>query len=163
MEVIDQEYIKEFEELEKDYDKFYNEDVKKIKLIYIYINNDNEVYNIKYENEMIKNNCLTNERLLYLIKNNQYNLFNKHKLVSLLKFNIDLEHVELKNFILNESKSNYLTSLKILDTIHFNKCIRTFHDLNSIIFIFTNKSESKLNTTKRINIKLSSSKTRRNR
>lgn len=164
-EIIDQQYIKDFENLEKDYKNFYNEDIKQIKIIYLYINNDNEVYNIKSENEKIENNCLTKERILYLIKNNQFNLLNKHKLVSLLKFNIDLEHTELKNFILYESTNSYLVSLKLLDTIYFNNSIHIFNDLNSIIFIFTNKIEQKLNTTKRINIKkqTAASKTRRNR
>ena len=162
-EIIDQQYIKDFEDKEKEYNNFYNEDIKQIKIIYLYINNDNEVYNIKSENENIENNCLTKERILYLIKNNQVNLLTKHKLVSLLKYNIDLEHTELKNFILNESTNNYLISLKIIDTIHFNKSINIFNDLNSAIFVFTNKIELKNNTTKRINIKASNSKTRRNK
>jgi hypothetical protein len=162
-EIIDQQYIKEFEDLEKEYNNFYNEDIKQIKIIYLYINNDNEVYSIKSENEKIENSCLTSERILYLIKNNQTNLLTKHKLVSLLKFNIDLEHTELKNFILNESTNNYLISLKIIDTIQFNNSIDIFNDLNSVIFIFTNKIEHKNNTTKRINIRTNTSKTRRNK
>lgn len=162
-EIIDQQYITDFEDTEKEYNKFYNEDIKQIKIIYIYINNDNEVYSIKSENEKIKNNCLTSERILYLIKNNQFNLLTKHKLVSLLKFNIDLQHTELKNFILNESTDNYLMSLKIIDTIHFNNSIDIFNDLNSVIFIFTNKIEQKNNTTKRINIRTHTSKSRRNK
>ena len=162
-EIIDLQYIKDFENLEEEYTNFYNEEIKQIKVIYLYINNDNEIYNIKSENEKIENNCLTKERILYLIKNNQLNILNKHKLVSLLKFNIDLEHTELKNFILNESMNDYLISLKILDTIYFNKSIHIFNDLNSVIFIFTNKKELKLNTTKRINIRTHNSKTRRNK
>jgi predicted N-acyltransferase len=48
---------------------------------------------------MIENSCLTKERILYLIKKNQFNLIKKHRLISLLKFNIDLDHDELNNFI----------------------------------------------------------------
>tara|TARA_B100001093_G_C26813643_1_gene1008686 strand:- start:270 stop:791 length:522 start_codon:yes stop_codon:yes gene_type:complete len=164
-EVIDQEYINNFYNLEKQYNKFYNQEIKEIKILYLYINNDNEIYNIKSESEKIENNCLTKERILYLIKKNQFNMFNKHKLVSLLKYNINLEHTQLKNFILDKSdnKNDFLISLKIIDNIYFKNSISIFNNLNSVIFLFTNKTQEKSNTTKRINIKLNNSKTRRNK
>ena len=37
-ENIDQEYIKDFQNLEKGYNNFYNEPVTQIKIIYLYIN-----------------------------------------------------------------------------------------------------------------------------
>ena len=55
-----------------------------------------------------------------------------------------------------------MTSLKILDTIKYNKSINIFHDLNSATFIFANKKYNNFNTTKRIHIKNNQSKTRRN-
>ena len=75
-----------------------NEEIKKIKIFYLYINNNNELYNVRSDYEYIKNNCLSKERLLYLIKKNQLNLITKHKLVSLLKFNIDLKFIDLNKF-----------------------------------------------------------------
>ena len=159
-EVINQEYINDFNNLEKDYNKFYNREIKEIKILYLYVNDDNEIYNIKSEN-----NCLTKERILYLIKKNQFNMLNNHKLVSLLKYNINLEYTDLKNFILDKSsnENDYLVSLKIIDNVYFKDSISIFNNLNSVIFIFMNKKQEKYNTTKRINIKLDNSKTRRNK
>ena len=68
--MIDQNYIKEFEEKEEEYKEFYNNEINMIKLFYLYINENNEIYNIKCEDEMIENSCLTKERILYLIKKN---------------------------------------------------------------------------------------------
>ena len=94
---LDDTYMKNFEILETKYNKFYNQSVNKIKLFFIYINEDNEIYSIKTGNENIDKSCITKERILYLIKNNQYNLLNKHKLVSLLKFNKSSEGLILQN------------------------------------------------------------------
>jgi hypothetical protein len=139
----------------------YNKDIETICLFFIYINKYNEVYSIKSNNEILNNSCLSEERILYLIKNNQYNLLNKHKLVSLLQFNIDLEETDLKNFILDQIKSNYLKSLKILDTIKFTNNIKCLQNLNSVIFLYTNISSGPPNNTKKIMLKPKNSKTRR--
>ena len=138
-----------------------NEEIKKIKIFYLYINNNNELYNVRSENEYIKNNCLSKERLLYLIKKNQLNLIIKHKLVSLLKFNIDLNPIDLNKFINNKININYLSSLKMLDTINFNGRINILKNFNSIFLIFINNTNLMNNTTKKINIKMPSHKTRR--
>lgn len=161
--MIDQNYIKEFEEDEEEYKEFYNNEINMIKLFYLYINENNEIYNIKCEDEMIENSCLTKERILYLIKKNQFNLIKKHRLISLLKFNIDLDHTELNNFITDKLNSNYLSSLKIINSVNFNETINILHDLNCIIFIFTNNKCPNLNTTKKIHMKKIQSKTRRNK
>ena len=170
MEEIDQDYIKDFEEDEEEYNQYYNQKTTQIKLFYLYVNKNNEVYNIKTENEILENGCLTKERILYLIKKNQFYLVNNHRLVSLLKYNIDFEHTELKNFILsNDTQNNdltnnnsptYLSSLKILDSINFNDTIGILQDLNSVFFIFTNNIITSHNTTKRIHIKTTKNKTR---
>jgi hypothetical protein len=162
MQNPDRDYTKEYDKLEKDYNKFYQIEVETIKLYYIYINEYNEIYNIKYENEMLDNTYLTNERLLYLIKNNQYNLLNKHKLVNLLQYNIELEQADLKNFLLDKIQCNYLKSLPALNTIKFNKSIKILQDLNSVIFIYKVLSPSH-NTTKKIILKPNNTKTKTRR
>lgn len=149
MEELDTEYIKNFEKLELNYNKFYNTEVNTIKLFFIYINENNEIYTIRQETEIVKNACVTKERLLYLIKNNQYP---QHKLVSLLQFNIYLDHTDINNFILNKIKDSYLFSLKIVDNIKFKDTIPLFMDLNSLLFIYKINTNTQLNTTKKIMI-----------
>lgn len=153
--------IKEFQLLEKSYNKFYNETVNTVKLLYFYINEDNTIYNIKSEYELLDNSCLTKERLIYLIKKNQCNLCNKHKLIGLLKYNIDFDHTDLQHFLSDKIANNFFISLKIIDDIKFNKTISFLHDLNCVIFLFSNNIPSIHNNTKKINITTNKSKTRR--
>ena len=160
MEGLDLEYISNFEILEADYDKFYKEPVTKITLFFIYIDENKEVYNVNSDIEELENSYLTQERLLYLIKKNLVCHQNKHRLVDLLKFNIDLDHTELKNFFLNTFNDNYLISLKIVEDIKFNNTIPMLEDQNSVHFIFTNINNTH-NTTRRIHIKSKQKKTRR--
>jgi len=134
--------------------------VTEIKIFYLYINKNNEIHNIICEDEKLKDHCLSKERLLYLIKQNELNSLIKHKLIGILKFNIDLEQTDLSNLINNNVQTNYLTSLKELDNIPFNETIHILKDLNCIFLIFTNNIHSTHNTTKRINIKTYKKKTR---
>jgi hypothetical protein len=134
-----------------------NENIKEcslIKINYLYINND-ELYHIKSEDEKLTNSTLSKERLLYLIKNNQYIECNslKYKLVSILKYNMDIEVSDIKHLINNKMDKNYLTSLKILDNIIFNDTIEFLNNLNCVYLIYIHKPQLINNTTKRINIK----------
>ena len=147
--------------LEKKYKKFYKASVVSITILYIYINENKEIYNIKSELEQITNSCLTKERILYLIKQNQYNLEDKHRLIDLLKFNVDINPTEIKDIIINDFNKNYLVSLKIIDDIKFNDTIKMLQDKNSVIFIFTNTPKKNTNT-KRIHLN-KKTKTRRNK
>ena len=73
--------------------------IDKIKAYSCYLIN-NELHNIKINSIFLENNILSKEKLLYLIKKTQFYNENKYKLVSLLKFdlNIDIEEqIEQKN------------------------------------------------------------------
>lgn len=126
-----------------------------ISIIYIYINAQKEIYNVKKNIEQLTGSCLTKERIMYLIKQNQYNLEDKHRLIDLLKFNIPLAYDDIKDFIINDSSrtaivgKNYLVSLKIVDDIHFADTI--LHDQNSVIFVFTNTPNTNHNTNPNTN------------
>ena len=159
-DILDQNYVTQFEA-----DKGETE-IMTINLYCLYINND-ELYNIRCEKLELDNNCLSKERLLFLIKKNQINGLFKHRLVSLLKYEIDLEYSDVKNLINNELNTNFLSSLKLLDSLNFNNRIPLLNDLNCIFLIFgrnltPNNIINKNNTTKRIVIK-STSKTKRKR
>ena len=159
-DILDQNYVTQFEA-----DKGETE-IMTINLYCLYINND-ELYNIRCEKLELDNNCLSKEILLFLIKKNQTNGLFKHRLVSLLKYEIDLEYSDVKNLINNELNTNFLSSLKLLDSLNFNNRIPLLNDLNCIFLIFgrnltPNNIINKNNTTKRIVIK-STSKTKRKR
>ena len=136
--------------LERD-DKLYKTNIDKIKINYLYVNENNEIYNVKSCEETLQNSKLSKERILYLIKNYQYNLREKHKLTDILQYNISINEDEIKDLIMDKNDRNYLVSIKIIDDIKFNDTVKILEKENSIIFILTkiNKIQS---TTRRVNI-----------
>ena len=92
--------------------------------------------------------------------------FLKTQLPHILLYNADLfslfKTIALNKFILDIENENYLSSLKIVETIKFKDTIPLLSDLNSVIFIYNSMSREKNinNTTKKIII-TNKSKTRR--
>jgi len=151
MNDLDSDYIKKYNLLETDSMNFYKEIVEEITLNFIYINENKEIYKTKSKREKISDSSLTKERLLYIIKSNQYNLYDKHRLVDLIKFNINIDSSEIQDFILsngnnNNNNNNYIKSLKIIDDITFNDTIKMLEKQNSLIFIFTKYIKTDINT-----------------
>ena len=86
---------------------------------------------------------LQKEELLSIIKHNSFSNQMKYSLLSILKFNINLEPIHLKTFLRNKNPNigvNFLTSIKNLDTIKFDKSITLFHDINELLIIFHKKN-----------------------
>jgi hypothetical protein len=143
---LDTTWINEFEALEKDYNSYYNEDLSFIYINYVYVNNKNEIINISKEKYLFKKpGLLTREELVGLIKHNTIHNSVKYSLLSLLKYNIDFEPINLKTFLRSKDKSignNYLKSISNIDTIVFEKSISLFHDINNLFIIFIDKYSS---------------------
>ena len=136
----------------------------KIKIFYFYINENNEISSIKSENEELKNNTISEERLLYLIKNNKFNKLN-YQLVSLLKFDINIKSSEIKSFIdnnlNNNLNNNYLESMKILDKINFNCNFKLLRNFNSLFLLYKFKENLNKSSTRRITLNNTKPKTRK--
>jgi len=141
---LDTTWINEFEALEKDYNSYYNEVLTFIYINYVYVNNKNEIINISKEKYLFKKpGLLTREELVGLIKHNTIHNSVKYSLLSLLKYNIDFEPINLKTFLRSKDKrigGNYLKSISNIDTIVFEKSISLFHDINNLFIIFIDKS-----------------------
>jgi len=157
-EKIDTSWIDEFEKDDKYYSHFYKEDVSSIKIQSIYVNNSNEIQNMKQDKyKMSVLNELTRDELFNLLLNKSYHNNKRYTLLSILKYNIDIEPVHVKSFLRAGSgagaganaganagagaDSNFLTKHTNIDTISFKKTIRMFNDLNSIIFVFIEKNK----------------------
>ncbi len=93
---FDSEWIKDYEEKENEYKKFYKEEVNIIDIIFVYINHDNEIYNVKNFKEYIANSKINYERIIEIIKNYQNNMDIKHKLMGLLNYKIDIDPENIK-------------------------------------------------------------------
>ena len=135
--------------------------INDILIEYIYVNKNSEIYNIKSHRERLEENKIKKERILYLIKNYQYNLNEKHKLCDILQFNIELDINEMKEMILEKNKKNYLKRIKIIDDIKFNNTIKILEKENALIFILREIEKTDSNT-RRIIIN-NNKKTRRKR
>ena len=146
-EELDTSWINEFEELDKDFNSYYKEELSFIRINYIYINTQNEIVNISEENCLFKKpGMLSKEELIGLIKHNSFNNAIKYSLLSLLKYNIDFEPINLKTFLRSNDKNigkTYLKSITNIDNIFFEQSISLFHDLNNLFIIFIEKRNEK--------------------
>ncbi len=117
-------------------------------LFFLYVNNENELYNITKKKEIIYDGVFSQERQLQIIKENQYNSLNFHQLIATSYFNFDINEQELNNLFEtnNEINNNFYKTLNIVDTIVFNKSI--FKYINSVFYIYKNHFSQ--NTTKKI-------------
>jgi hypothetical protein len=93
---------------------------------------------------MSKPNCISREEILEILKKSALEDDRKYSLLSILRYNILLEPDEIKDYLLDSSAdndvTNYLNIIKNIDTIHFEKTIHMFQDLNEVILIFYEKS-----------------------
>ena len=142
---FDSEWIKDYEEKENEYKKFYKEEVNIIDAIFIYINNNNEIYNVKNFKEYIANSEINYERIIEIIKNYQNNMNIKHKLIALLNYKIDIDMENIKQLFNFNINPGTLYSIKNINNIKFDKTINLLQDLNSLFFIFKVNNTDKNN------------------
>lgn len=139
---------------------YINNQKDNINLTFLYVDDNNELYSVKNRIELVENSIITRERLLYIIKENQYNMLQKHKLISLSYFNIDISKNMIEDIINKKINRNFFTTLEIVDTIKLNPSLNIFNKLNSIFYIYKVISNTN-NTTKKIIINNNNRKTRR--
>ena len=143
IEDLDLSWIQEFEKIDNEYKNYYTEELSFIKIHSIYVNNNNDIDKIREEKILLKTHgILQKEELLSIIKHNSFSNQIKYSLLSILKFNINLEPIHLKTFIKNKNAKigeQFLQSVTNLDSIKFDKSITMFHDINEILFIFHQK------------------------
>jgi len=155
-EKLDDDWIYNFENIDKLYKDFYKDDLYYVNLRVIYINRDNEIEKLKQESFlMTKPNKILREEILEILKKNSIDNDKRYSLLSILKYNIVLDPDDIKIYLKNPDENQYLSIIKNIDTVPFEKSISMFHDLNDIILIFYEKSleikkQDANNTTKRI-------------
>ena len=153
---LDDEWINNFENTDKLYEDFYKDDLYYLNLRVIYVNRYNEIDKIKHETILLTNkNTISQEEFLGILKKNSIDNQILYSLLSILKYNILLEPDDVKNYLINKNSQNYLSVIKNIDAIKYEKSISMFHDLNDLILIFYEKSQEivkidKKNNTKRI-------------
>ena len=161
---FDLDWINDFEKKENDYKHFYKENVNIIDVIFLYINNNSEIYNVKNFKEFIINSQINYERIIELIKKYQKNMNVNHKLMTLLNYKIDIDAENIKELFNYDINPGTLYSIKNINNIYFDKTINLLQDVNSIIFIFKENNRDKNiknTTTRRILLNQKQKKTKR--
>ena len=151
-EVLDEEWINEFEKTDKLFQDFYLDDIYYTDIHFVYINTSNDIEKIKEEHFLLsKPNYISREEVIGLLKRNTIVNNKKYSILSILKCNITLKPEEIKNFLkssnLTDYLDNFLVPIKNIDSITFKKTINMFQDLNDLLFIFYEKSDEELKKT----------------
>jgi hypothetical protein len=146
-EDLDNSWINEFEKIDKKYEIFYTEDVLFIKIHCIYINKENEIEKINEEKLFLRNpNYISREEVIDKIKRGSFLNKKRYGIVSILKYNIDIEPTDV-TFYMKNNQLDFLEPIKNIDAIALKKTIGMFQDLNDIFFIFNEKMEQANNVT----------------
>lgn len=147
---LNDEWINDFEKTDKLYEDFYKDDLYYINLRVIYVNRDNEIDKIKHESLLLTNkNNITREEILGILKKNSIDNEKLYSLLSILRYNIILEPDDVKNYLINNDNQNYLSVIKNIDAIQYEKSISMFHDLNDLIIILYEKPKEDIKSEQR--------------
>jgi len=152
---LDTRWIQEFESVDYNYKQFYNEVIGDIKICSIYVDKNNNIENIKQEIlELSRENLITKEEIIKIIKQNSINQKKRYTLLSLLKYNIDLDASNVVHYLKQKQMKidAYLTLVKNIDNIPLNSTINMMQDLNTIFILFYEKNATSNNSTKKVYI-----------
>lgn len=152
--IMDTEWIEEYEAEDNSYKMFYPETISRIKASILYINKKNELEKIREEMIYLSvPNMIKREELIHLIKSHNITDAIKYKLVSILVYNIDIQHNELKNYLNGYERYDFITNLQNIDDYELKSTLAYLQKVNNIYIIFNEKEEEKpeiQNTIKRI-------------
>jgi hypothetical protein len=153
--ILEDDWIKEFEDKDKLYENFYKNDVYFTAIRFIYVNKLNEIEKIKYDNFFMSSpNYILRDEIIGILKRNSIIDDIRYKLLSILKYNIELEPIDIPLFLKNKYDSNFLSINKNIDSIKFEQTINTFQDLNELIIVFYENSELKTKSNHSITKKI---------
>ena len=162
---LNDEWINNFEKTDRLYQDFYKDDVYYVNLKFVYVNRENEIEKINQESFLMSSpNYISREEIIQILKDSSIDNNKRYSLLSNLKYNILLDADEINNFLLySNEERNFLTIVKNIDAISFEKSISMFQDLNDLIFVFYEKSKEikkvdPNNVTKKIHLRSNTNK-----
>ena len=110
---------------------------------------------------MLENKILDKTKLIFLLKNNKILNEKKHKLISILQYNIDLAPEDLGSYLKNQDNFNFLEVKSSLNELKWDDTITVFKDLNSLHIIYYEEKKKSSNNTKKIYIRKMNRKSRK--
>ena len=156
---LDENWIQDFKENDKNYEIFYSDDIYYVKMHCIYIDKLSNIAKVKEDKIFLTSpNNISKEEILGILKKHSLKNGIKYSVMSILRYNIDIEPLDVKHFLNEKEFSSYsfLTPIKNIDAISFKKTITMFHDLNNLFIIFYEKDKTHMitreNMTKKVYI-----------
>jgi hypothetical protein len=139
--VLEDDWIKKFNETDAIYKDFYKDDLYYVNLKFIYVNRESEIEKIKYESFLLsKPNNISREEILQILKKSSIEDERKYTLLALLKYNITMDSDDIQKYISSDEERTYLSIIKNIDSVPFDRTISLMHDLNDLILVFYEKS-----------------------
>ena len=139
--VLEDDWITKFNETDAVYKDFYKDDLYYVNLKFIYVNRESEIEKIKYESFLLsKPNNISREEILQILKKSSIEDERKYTLLALLKYNITMDADDIQKYISSNEERTYLSIIKNIDSVPFDRTISLMHDLNDLILIFYEKS-----------------------
>lgn len=147
IELLDDSWITQFKTEENEYNNFYKETPVSVKLYFMYANKDKIIEIVKTEQYLLNaEGKIKKENLVSIIKKH---CGAKYKLLSMLKFNIDIEPEDVISNTyedLDADDNTYLSVEHYIQDIHFKDTVCIFHDINALFFIFVERNDSVVKT-----------------
>ena len=120
---LDDEWINNFEKTDKLYEDFYKDDIYYINLRAFYINRENEIDKIKSETLLMKNpNTISREEIIEILKKNSVDDERRYSLLSILRYNINLEPDEIKHYLFTRENKEFLSVIKCVKNVANSNC-----------------------------------------
>ena len=132
-------WIDEFVKEDQSYKYFYQTQVDNVKLFLLYVDRTNTIIHIKKNLIDISNNMIHRKDLISLIRENMDYNQKAYRPISILQYSMNLEPKNVKNFLSNADKYNFLTAKDSIEGIKWNNTIDFFQDINSLYIIFYEK------------------------
>ena len=155
LEELDDTWIKEIEEEEKIYNKFYTSSPNYVNLYIIYLDDTNNIVHIKTMTSSLNNNILSKNKLIYYVS--KYSRFHKKRYdcMDIVKYNIDVNSKEINSFIEKDGIGQYLSQTGKIDDIYWKNSVEILHSVNSLYIFYKQKTDKKSNgKTKKRKIQL---------
>ena len=158
--IHDDNWISEYINKEKMFDKFYKEQVEKIQLFFLYVDTRKNIIKVIKNKHKLENNVILKENLSEIIEANRTILKKRFKLTQLLKYNFNIDNEDVNKFLKTPSDFQFLTKINKIKDIFWDNTIPLFNSLNSLYFIFI---ENVKHNTKKIHLKKKRGKTKKNK
>ena len=149
---LDTDWIDEFDNEEEKYKIFYLKKVHTIRIVFLYINEQNELIYSKKFKLPIDNAIIQKNNMIALLKKNI--LYNNRKFYPshLLKFNITLAPEDVKKFIHQPHIFNFFTQMNYMKPIQWHDTIDFFQPLNRLYIFMKSRNKTSTGLTRKIYI-----------